>query len=234
MFCNKCGKQVDDAALICPYCGNPLRQAPAAPEAPEVAAPAAAAVDAMNNAGYINPAGGPATPGASGSVNANTGYYNPVGGGYPGAPGAYAPKPKKKGNKTLVLVGGIVAAVAVVALVLALTSKPYIKPIKKLFKAYNTNSAQLLQEAVSPDLFDSWYIENVTDHKNDDSFKVVSTRKLEGAELTEAISDYGVTKCYYVVVNDKIYVESDGTYNEYTETFVVGKLNGKWKVVDIF
>ena len=32
-FCSKCGKEIDDAAVICPFCGVPAPQA-SAPDAP--------------------------------------------------------------------------------------------------------------------------------------------------------------------------------------------------------
>ena len=35
MYCNKCGKEIDDRAVICPHCGCPVRgSGPAADDAP--------------------------------------------------------------------------------------------------------------------------------------------------------------------------------------------------------
>ena len=50
MFCTKCGKQVPDGSVICPYCGSPL----AAPQAaPQQAAPQAAPQAVANYASNI-------------------------------------------------------------------------------------------------------------------------------------------------------------------------------------
>lgn len=111
---------------------------------------------------------------------------------------------------------------------------PYVVSIATLFSAYNNNDLSLLAEAVSPTLYDNWYHEAITDHVNDDSFIVDSIEKMDGDDLLDAQADYGVTDCYTVVIDDSIYVETDGTYNKYTEYFVVGRLDGEWKIVDIY
>ena len=239
MFCEKCGAQIPDGSTFCPACGNPV--VPAADPA------------AQRNTGYVNMGG--AMPGNTGYVNTggampgNTGYVNtggnapggagPAGpvygypaGAYPGAPAA--PAVKKKKSKLPVIIGAVAGVVVIAVVAMMLLSKPYLKPIDKLFKAYNTNSLSLLQEAVSEDLYSTWNKSAVTDYKNDDSYEVMSTEHLQGEDLSNAKSWYGVTDCYNVTVQDKIYDASTGGYNTYVEVFVVGKINGKWKVVDIY
>ena len=173
---------------------------------------------------------------AQGSIQ-NTQHLSPV----PPSPyvnprdqlAAMGNKKKKKSKAGLII--GIIAAVVVIALVAiaATPKKPYLEPIDKLFKAYNNNDIQLLSEAVSPELYDYWNLEAVADVVNDDSYEVVYAELLSGEDLEDAKLFYGVTECYSVTVDDRIYDPDDGRYYTFREIFYVGKLNNEWRIVDV-
>lgn len=241
MFCEKCGAQIAPGEMFCPNCGA---RAPQTADSTEpintgYVNPGAAA---SGNTGYVNM--GAAMPGNTGYVDPgaadprNTGYVN-MGAQYAQAPYGQAPyaaqtgKPKKKSALPFIIGGVALAAVIAVAAILLL-SKPYIKPIDTLFKAYNTNNLALLQEALSDDLYSHWNWNAVTDYVNDDSYKVLGSERMTGSELDAAKADWGVTKCYKVSIEETNYDSYNGVYNTYYDTIVVGKKNGVWKIYDLY
>lgn len=157
---------------------------------------------------------------------------------YPGM--QMAPKAKK--SKAPIIIVGVAVVVAVAAVVAAMMflNKPYMKPIDKLYEAYNTVNNDLLYEAVINSVYEDWDLQASHDRSPKVSYKVLNKKHLKGADLFEYSSSYGAEDCYQIVMKEKIprvsyYDDYDEGYDYYgVNTFTVCKIGGVWKICSVW
>lgn len=139
------------------------------------------------------------------------------------------------GNKKVMKVSLAVAAVAAVAIAaILLLGKPYMKPIDKMFKAYNSNDLSLLQEAMHPDLYDYWNKDAVEKTDFDITYETVSVKHLEDDDAAAAEAEYGAEDAYEVTVSYTYFDESLGGEETAENMFLVCKTDGKWIICGIY
>lgn len=165
----------------------------------------------------------------------------PAGSSYPNAPAAGKIKTKRNYVPIIIVILAVIVAAGAIFAAVKIFYKPYMKPIDKLYKAYNTESQDLLYEAVSQELYEDWDL--VASHKagpSKVSYKVISKKHVKGAELFDYSAGFGATDCYILVMRDKLpYVRY--SYNDYYDSegssvssFTVGKVNGDWKIIAMY
>lgn len=160
---------------------------------------------------------------------------------------------QKKGLPVGAIIGIILGAVAfflivvIVACVLIFGGKSYEKPINKFEKGVNKGDASIIMEAFPEVASTSTYMySSMTDYCvgiEDLEIEIYDTEKLTGYDLTDVreYSDFAylapngtlnVTEAYdcYVTINYKEYGVPSTEYGVIT----VGKIDGKWYIVDIY
>lgn len=109
----------------------------------------------------------------------------------------------------------------------------YMEPVDLLFRAYNENKLEYLEEALTPELYSGWQKDSVTDMENRDSYTVQDTEHVTGAELEEYKRLYGASDCCKVTIIDKMYSPENDTYEDVENLITICKIDGKWKIADI-
>ena len=171
----------------------------------------------------------------------NTAYRNlnlgNVGANYPGAQAPVMNKRKRNFTPIIIVAVALIVAAGAVFGAMKLIYKPYMKPIDKLYKAYNTANRDLLYEAVTDELYESWNLEASHEKSPKVSYKVLNKDHIKGSDLFMYSSSYGAEDCYRIVMRDKIakvsyYDEDDDYYG--VNTFTVCKIGGKWKICEVY
>ena len=166
---------------------------------------------------------------------------------YPGAPTGQK-KPLSKGVIAGIIGGGIAVALIIIILVcvLVLGKKPYEKPVANLEKGMNNHDIATVLDAF-PDSFASQYstyaylFDDIMDYDiSNVSIDILSATKLTPAELDDYSnysmfaymdSSFNVTEGYSLYVS--ISGMEDGYMDTDTGTIIVGKVNGKWCIIDL-
>lgn len=149
---------------------------------------------------------------------------------------------KSKKSKAPIIIVAVAAVIAVVAVVAAMKFlyKPYMKPIDKLYQAYNTVNNDLLYEAVTNGVYEDWDLQASHDMNPKVSYNVLNRKHIKGSELFSYSSSYGAEDCYQIVMKEKIarvsyYDDYDESYDYYgVNTFTVCKVGGVWKIVEVY
>ncbi len=124
MFCYKCGNQIEDGALFCPFCGEKqeVKAIPQGTEATPAAAPVAAAPVFEQQAEPTFPQPEPSAE--------QPAYAQPVGGAQP------ALQPKKKVPIWVWIVGGVVILLAIAAVLYFVVFNKKSKTVEELNNYY--------------------------------------------------------------------------------------------------
>lgn len=146
MFCNKCGKEIDNAATVCPYCNSavqPIAQPIAQPEQCEQ----------PQQPIYEAPAQPQATP-IDGAYQPAQQYYQPQGQGAPMPNSTQTTQvaTKKATDMKKVIIGAVAAVLAVIVVILIVTlgaGSPK-KTANKVIKAYEDNDMKTAVEYSFP------------------------------------------------------------------------------------
>lgn len=168
MFCNQCGKEIDNSATVCPYCNSKVQPiAPTQPEPPVYEAPEQHATPIEPNAQPVQPTAPtetaqPTQPTQQAqpiqptepSQQAQGYYYQPQAQADPMANPTQPTqvKVKKAPDKKTIIIAAAAAAVAVILIVLIATlggSSPK-KTATKLIKAYEDNDMKTAIEYSFP------------------------------------------------------------------------------------
>ena len=165
MFCNQCGKEIDNSATVCPYCNSKVQPiAPPQPEPPVYEAPEQHATPIEPNAQPVQPTetAQPTQPTQQAqpiqptepSQQAQGYYYQPQAQADPMANPAQPTqvKVKKAPDKKTIIIAAAAAAVAVILIVLIATlggSSPK-KSATKIIKAYENNDMKTAIEYSFP------------------------------------------------------------------------------------
>lgn len=224
MICNRCGAQLRDGSTFCPTCGSRI-----------------------SNTGYY---GYSVNDGSQGTGRQNSYYTQPAyssqlayGGQaayYPAQYGAYASQPeyaaaapaKKRKSKLPLVLGTMVAMVAVAAVVIVLMMhtavKPYEKAVDDLFTAINTGNYNLLEEVTVGYIYDdlAYAIEDGYTY----NYEITGSTEVDLGEML-GLSEYQDYLTFLGLPELDEVAAVSTTVDGANVTFYVCKMGGNWKVL---